>query len=171
MDVNNDQQEAQQQCFHDGDTFAKLCIKIGSVIRLYPLEPLSERELQKFYTMERFKLPPSIHSKNPESDSVKILQRSKLAGKYALKYIENGKYAPASFFQEFNLRNLTPEREIGTSMNLTLHTPPLTLTPMQSGLNIKHMISQLFILTSICSYIIFTEGNKKIQGLDCRREG
>jgi hypothetical protein len=180
-------QETQQQYdhdFHESDTFAKRCIKIGSVIRLYPLTQISERDLQRFYKLELFKLPPSI----PESESV-IPPRTNLAEKYALKYKENGKYAPASGFQKFDLRELTEKRGItvpnynsgGRSMNPTLYPPPLTLTPMQSGLNIKHKISQLFILTSICSYIIFTEGNKKtsiqtnkfvqIQGLDYRREG
>jgi hypothetical protein len=99
-------QETQQQYdhdFHESDTFEERCIKIGSVIRLYPLTQILESDLQRFYKLELFKLPPSIQKRNAESESL-IPQRTNLAEKYALKFKEKGKYAPASGFQKFDLQ-------------------------------------------------------------------
>jgi hypothetical protein len=108
--------------FRDFDTFVAKCIKIGSVIRLYPEVQISESALQSFYKQELFKLPPStpsIQSRNAES----------LREKYALKYKESGKYFPESC-QAFDYDEFLPreEREItvpnssfrsGTSMSHT----------------------------------------------------
>jgi hypothetical protein len=127
MDVDHPQGAQKLEDFHDSDTFVAKCIKIGSVIRLYPQLAISESALQSFYKQELFKLPPStpsIQSRNAES----------LRDKYALKYKESGKYFPESC-QVFDYHEFLPPEErgttvpnsssrSGTSMSHTLYTPP-----------------------------------------------
>jgi len=128
MDVDHPQEAQKLEDFHNLDTFVAKCIKIGSVIRLYPEVPISESALQSFYKQELFKLPPS-------TPSIQSRKTESLREKYALKYKESGKYFPESC-QKFDYDEFLPREEergitvpnsssrSGTSMSHTLYTPP-----------------------------------------------